>query len=243
MYPWKIWQVKDNGAGSTSQPVNFFQPSSNAQELMNIYQQFATLAYEYTGIPRYMTGDSNVGGAGRTASGMSMLMTNAGKTIKNVVASVDAVMKPALERLYYYNMLYLDDPELKGDVSIVAEGAEALVRQQQQQQRQNEFLNIAASNPVITQLIGPQGLAYVLREVVKTMGFDTDKIIPAEPILKAQQAAQQMQMMAAQAQLAAQQQQMQGQPQAGGSQAAPDAHTDQRRLENGAPQVNTQAVV
>ena len=49
---------------------------------MGIYEKFATLADEYTGIPRYMTGDASVGGAGRTASGMSMLMSNAGKSIK-----------------------------------------------------------------------------------------------------------------------------------------------------------------
>lgn len=242
MYPWKIWQVKENGQGSTTQPISFFQPNSNAMELMQIYEKFSQLADEYTGIPRYMTGDNNVRGAGETASGLSMLMTNAGKTIKNVVASVDAIMKPAIERLYFYNMQYLDDPELKGDVNIIAEGAEALVRLQQQQQRQSEFLNICAQNPVLNQLIGPEGLSYMLREMVKTLGYDTDKIIPSLPVLKARMAAQQIQQMQAQAQLAAQQAQMQGQPQAGGSPAAPDARIDQRRLMDGSPQVNTQAV-
>ena len=240
MYPWKIWQFKDNGTGgATVQPISFFQPQSNAAELMGIYEKFATLADEYTGIPRYMTGDANVGGAGRTASGMSMLMSNAGKSIKNVVASVDRILKPAIERLYFYNMMYLDDPELKGDVSIQAEGASALVMKQQQQQRQNEFLNIVCTNPVLTQLIGPEGIAVMLRETIKQMGFDADSIVPPPAVMKAKMAEQQLMQM--QQMQMAQMQQMQGQPQAGGSPAAPDNQTDKRRLEDGSPQINTKA--
>lgn len=242
MYPWKIWQFTDNGAwGSQGAPVQFFQPASNAAELMGIYEKFATLADEYTGIPRYMSGDARVGGAGSTASGMSMLMSNAGKAIKNVVASVDRILKPAIERLYYYNMMYLDDPELKGDVSIIAEGAMSLVQKQAQQQRQNEFLNIATSNPMISQIIGPEGISYMLREVAKTLGMDTDKIVPSPAVLKARMAEQQLQMQAAMFQQQAMQQQAQGQPQAGGDAAAPDNATDKRRLMDGSPQVNTQA--
>ena len=240
MYPWKIWQFKDNGTGGASvQPISFFQPQSNAAELMGIYEKFATLADEYTGIPRYMTGDANVGGAGRTASGMSMLMSNAGKSIKNVVASVDRILKPAIERLYFYNMMYLDDPELKGDVAIHAEGASALVMKQQQQQRQNEFLNIVCTNPMLTQLIGPEGIAFMLRETIKQMGFDADRIVPAPAILKAKMAEQQMAQMAQMQ--AAQMAQAQGQPQAGGSPAKPETPFDQRQLADGSPQVNTQA--
>ena len=240
MYPWKIWQFRDNGQGATVQPISFFQPQSNAFELMQIYEKFSSLADEYTGIPRYMTGDANVGGAGRTASGMSMLMTNAGKTIKNVVSSVDRIIKPAIERLYFYNMMYLDDPELKGDVNISAEGAMALVQQQQQQQRQNEFLQIAVSNPVIQQLIGQEGVAYILREVVKTMGMDTDRIIPAVPILKAKAQLEQAQMAMAQQQQMAMTAQQEGN---GGSKTKPENKTDQRQLMDGTPQVNAQVPV
>lgn len=241
MYPWKIWQTHDMNGLAGNPPVSFFQPGSNAAELMGIFEKFSQLADEYTGIPRYMTGNANVGGAASTASGMSMLLTNAGKTIKNVVSSIDRIMKPAIERLYMYNMLYLDDPELKGDVNIVADGAEAMVRQQMQQQRINEFVNIAAANPVIYQTIGAEGFAYLLREAVKQLGIDTDRVVPPVPVLKAMIAQQALAMQQAQAQQAAMQQQAQGQPQAGGSQAQPGNNTDQRRLMDGAPQQRTQA--
>lgn len=243
MHPWKIWQFVDDGynGGTSTQPISFFQPESNAAELMGIYEKFATLADEYTGIPRYMTGDANVGGAGRTASGMSMLMGNAGKTIKNVVATVDRILKPAIERLYMYNMMYLDDPELKGDVNILVEGANSLLREQQQQQRLLEFMNLVGSNPVLTQMIQPEGMAYMLRQIAESLGMDTDQIIPTVPVLKARMVQEQMQQALMQQQAMAQQ--AMGQPDAGGSKAALDNNMDQRRLMDGSPQVNTQSQV
>lgn len=240
MYPWKIWQVNGDQLGGQGSPVTFFQPGSNSQELMQIYQQFSALADEHTGIPRYMAGDS-AGGAGRTASGLSMLLSNAGKSIKNVVSSIDRIMKPAIERLYMYNMRYLPDPELKGDVNIVVKGVMALTASEQQSQRLNEFLNVALSNPTVNQIVGPEGIAYMLREVAKNLGMDTDRIVPDVPILRARQAEQAMQ--AALQQQAAMQQQAMGQPQAGGTPAAPSKGMDQRNLANGAPRADAQAQV
>lgn len=240
IYPWKIWQFKSDSfsTNATMQPISFFQPNSNAAELMGIYEKFATLADEYTGIPRYMAGSANVGGAASTASGMSMLMSNAGKSIKNVVATVDRILKPAIERLYMYNMMYLDDIELKGDVNIQVEGTDSLIKSSQQQQKLNECIIAATSNPVINQLIGPEGIAYLVREWVKQLGMDTDKIVPAPAILKARMQQQQMQQALAMQQAMAAQKM--GQPQAGGSQAAPETGFDQRRLMNGEPQSITE---
>ena len=256
MYPWKIWLTSNATSGTTNgAPVAFFQPASNAGELMQIYNRFAELADEHTGIPRYMTGNSPAGGAGRTASGMSMLMNNAGKSIKAVVGSVDSIMKPAIERLYFYNMLYADDPDLKGDVHIVARGAMNLIQKETQQQRLNEFLGIALQNPMVNQLVGPEGIAYLLRQVVDKLGINSDKVVPSPEILRVRQFITQKQAEMLEAQQAALQAQ-QAQPQQGGpeqvappqgtppgQQQAPENMTDQRRLMNGEPQVNTNGVM
>lgn len=202
MYPWKIWQVTSDPMGGTQPPMQFFQPTSMAQELMMVYEKFSTLADEYTGIPRYMTGDSPGGGASRTASGMSMLMSNAGKSIKQVVSNIDEnVLSPMLERLYFYNMRYGDDPDLKGDVNIVARGAMALIVKEQAQMRQNQFLQIALSSPVAQQIVGVEGVAALLRQAAKTLDMNPDDIVPPVEILKQRMA--QAQLMAQQQQLAA----------------------------------------
>lgn len=242
MYPWKIWMTSDARiGGSTQPPVNFFQPGSNAQELMQIYNQFAALADEHTGIPRYMTGNSPAGGAGRTASGMSMLMSNAGKSIKAVVASVDRIMKPMIERLYFYNMLYADDPELKGDVNIVPRGALNLLQKETQQQRINEFLSIALSNPMVGGLVGEEGLSYLLRQIVDKLGLNSDKIIPLPEVLRVKNYIASMQM---QAQMLQQQNAAAQLPDGGSNQGTPpnpQNQMDQRQLMDGSPQSNTKA--
>jgi hypothetical protein len=222
MYPWKVWQVTSDPMGGSAKPMDFFQPETNAQELMAVYDRFATLADEYTGIPRYMTGDSPSGGAGRTASGMSMLMSNAGKSIKQVIANIDMnVTQQAIERLYFYNMKFSNDPDLKGDVNIVARGAASLMQQEQSQQRRNEFLQIALANPVVNQVVGMEGIAVLLREAAKHLDMDADQIVPPLEILKqrwAQQAAAQAQMAQEQAQ-----QQQPGVSAPGGTPAGPPA--------------------
>lgn len=204
LYPWKIWQTKSDPYGSTAPAVSFFQPNMMAAELMGIYEKFAVLADEYSSIPRYLSGDAGAGGAGRTASGLSMLMSNAGKGIKQVISNVDLyVLGPAIERLYYYNMKYEEDTELKGDVRVIARGANSLVVKEQAQLRRNEFLQIALNSQSVAQIIGEDGVAALLREGAKQLDMDTDSIVPSADVLKSranqmQQATQQQQALQAQ---------------------------------------------
>ena len=191
MYPWKIWQFEADPMGSTAAPIHFFQPQSNAQELMTIYERFSALADEYTGIPRYMAGFDSAG-AGRTASGMSMMIGNATKVIKQVLGGVDTyVITPMLERLYYYNMRYSDDPELKGDINVVARGAASLVAKDSAQVRTNEFLQVALSSPAVQQIVGLEGIAELLRPAVKRLDMNPDKVVPPLAVIR-QRAAEQM---------------------------------------------------
>jgi nitrogenase molybdenum-iron protein alpha/beta subunit len=184
-----------------------------------------------------MTGGNPTGGAGRTASGMSMLMSNAGKSIKQVIANIDEhVIKPCIDRLYYYNMRYSDDADLKGDIRIQARGAASLLEKEAAQQRRNEFLTVALNSPVVQQVIGMEGIAELLRQAAKTLDMNVDEIVPSEYIIKQKEAAaqaQQAQMQDAQMQEMAQKS---GQSQAGGT--PPAAPTGGAQLMNGAPVVN-----
>lgn len=232
LFPWKIWQVTSDPMNGTAKPVDFYQPNSMAQELLAVYEKFAVLADEYTGIPRYMTGGNPTGGAGRTASGMSMLMTNAGKSIKQVIANIDEhVIKPLIDRLYYYNMRYSADPDLKGDVNIQALGAASLMEKEAVAQRQNEFLSIALNSPAVQQVIGLEGTAHLLRQAAKRLEMNTDEIVPPEDVIKRKVAEQQMMQ-----QLMAMQAQNNGQAGAGGTPAGPPSAGPQ--LMDGAPVTN-----
>lgn len=199
MFPWKIWQTTSDRTGGGQPAVRFFQPEMNSGPLLQVYQYYARQADEVTGIPNYVYGSGTTGGAGRTASGLSMLMDNAAKGIKQAIASCDVVVASVVHRLYIHNMVYDPDVSCKGDFKVVARGAMGLVAKEQLQMRRNEFLQ-ATANPVDLQIIGPQGRAYLLREVAQSLQMDTDKLVPTTEMMEfkqeqlaAMQQAQQMQ--------------------------------------------------
>lgn len=197
--PWNIHQVVTDPMGSSAPAIDFFQPNSNADVLLGVYEKFSQLADEYTSIPRYMMGDGSAGQAGRTASGLSMLMNAANKGIKQVVNNIDNdIIVPVLNLLHYHLMKYHEDNTIKGDVQIKARGANGLVLKEAIQLRRNEFMQLALTNPVVNQVVGINGVAELLREVVKGLDFNPDKIVPSPEMLQQQQMAMQQQMMAEQ---------------------------------------------
>jgi len=208
MYPWKIWQFRQSDYNDSSQPMTFFQPQSNAQELMGVFDRFMGIADEVSGIPKYMTGE-HVPGAGRTSSGLSMLMSNAGKSIKQVIGNIDNdVLKPMLERQYQRNIRYADDPDMIGDVTVVAKGAQSLVVKEAEAVRKSEFLRLVLESPVAQQIVGPAGTAELMRDLAGNMNTNVDKLVPSrEQIMQQQQAAQQQQMAMQEQQMIMEQQQ------------------------------------
>lgn len=191
MHPWKIWQFQSSEFNDGSQPLTFFQPNSNANELMAVFEKFSARADEDTMIPRYMTGE-NTPGAGRTSSGLSMLISNAGKGIKQVISNIDQnVIVPAIERLYQDNLRYAQDPDLIGDVNIVAKGAASLVIKEAEAIRRQEFLTLVLNSPVAQQIVGMDGAAELLREQARNLSGNPDRIVPNRPVLTAMQNLQQ----------------------------------------------------
>ena len=196
MYPWKIWQFRQSDFADSTPPMSFFQPNSNAQELMSVFDRFMAISDEVSGIPRYMTGQ-HVPGAGRTSSGLSMLMSNAGKSIKQVIANIDHdVLSPMLQRQYQRNLRYSDDPDLVGDVQVVATGAMSLVVKEAEAVRKTDFLRLVLESPVAQQIVGLPGTAELLRDVAGNLNTNVDRLVPSrEDVQKQQEIAQQQQMM------------------------------------------------
>ena len=226
VYPFKMWQVTSDPTGGGGRAVNFWQPSSNAGELLAVYKEFEIRADDATGIPRYAYGNERTGAAAQTASGLSMLLESASKGIKDAIRHIDdGLVKPRVEYQFYWNMLKIkeDNEEFSfsGDVQIVPRGSNALTMKGAQEMRRNEFLQILA-NPQYLQIVGVEGVAEILREMAKTLGLG-ENIVPSRIELtmkqkqleqqQAQQAEQQMQIEQQKAQMPLQTVQMQTQAQ------------------------------
>ena len=190
MHPWKLWAMKDDpGGGSNNRALNFFQPTSNAAELLAVYEQFERRADDATQIPRYTHGNERVGGAGATASGLQLLMNSAAKGIKKAVMQFDTgVVVPTIEQLFTLNMLYDQDDSIKGDAKVLARGATALLSKEQRQARREHFL-AATANPIDAPIIGVEGRAAVLRSLEDGLDL-SEQIVPEAAELRERQERQ-----------------------------------------------------
>lgn len=188
LYPWKRWAVTSDPLGNnTEQPVSFFHPNSNAQELLAVYQAASQLADDLSAIPKYVTGGGAGAGAGRTASGLAMLMGNAAKILQTVAANIDRdVIEPALESLFDMVMMTDESGLLTGQEKVEVLGVTVAIQKETQRARQIEFLTTTA-NPVDMGIIGPKGRASVLRAVANGLGLEGSSIVPTEDDLDEQE--------------------------------------------------------
>lgn len=189
MYPWKVWQTTSDKTGGGQPAVRFFQPQMNAESLMAVFQHFSRQADETTGIPNYVYGSGNTGGAGRTASGLAMLMDNASKGIKQAISNIDEGVGGVIEQMYNHNMLFDTDDSIKGTMKVLVKGALGMVMREQRVEKLQQFL-AATANPVDAEIMGRGGRSYLLREAAKPLHLDTDRIVPDDRKLNAQAEAQ-----------------------------------------------------
>ena len=73
LYPWKRWRAVSSPYGTSTgeKAVDFFQPQSNASELLAVYNAMTNVADEVSAIPRYITGSSRIGVAGQCEQGIA----------------------------------------------------------------------------------------------------------------------------------------------------------------------------
>jgi len=198
--PFHVWQLTSDPSGAGGRAVNFWQPTSNAQELLAVYKEFELRADDATGIPRYAYGNERTGGAAQTASGLSMLLESASKGIKDSVRNIDyGVIKPRVEYQFYYNVVSNDDVTFTGDINVIPRGSEMLTMKGASEMRRNEFIQILA-NPMFTEIVGMEGIADILREMAKSLGLGHNIVPSRLELKKKQEESKQMQAQQAEAQ-------------------------------------------
>lgn len=193
MYPWKRWHTKNDPVnGGAKQPISFFQPANNSQALIQCFQEFVSISDDVSSIPKYVGGSAG-GGAGRTASGLAMLMGNASKLLQTVSANVDRdVIEESLLQLV--DLLLLTDRSglLTGEEKVTVTGVAVAIQRETQRQRQIEFLT-ATNNPTDMKIVGIGGRAAVLRSVAQTIGIQGDDVVPSDDKIEQMEKAEQQQ--------------------------------------------------
>ena len=171
IYPGKVFRRQSGAPGQAIFSTSFKNVS---QELLMMFDKARQLADEATGIPSYSHGSGAVGGVGRTASGMSMLMGAAAQSIKAVVRNIDDyLLSPLGKSLFAFNMQFNFDKEFTGDLDVKARGTESLMRNEVRSQRLLQFMQMTA-NPQMAPFVKYD---FILRELASSMDLDEDKIL------------------------------------------------------------------
>ena len=171
VYPGKVFRRQGGAPGQAIFGTKFPNVSS---ENMQMFDKARVLADESTGFPSFAHGQTGVQGVGRTASGISMLMSAANGSIRNVVKNVDDyLLAPLAKAFFNFNMQFDYDDEIKGDLDVKARGTESLMANEVRSQRLMQFLGVV-QNPVLAPFAK---MDYIVREIAKSMDLDPDKLV------------------------------------------------------------------
>jgi hypothetical protein len=170
LYPFRVFLRDGQGADAAAQAIRVYSLPSYTNEFMSMINFFMSASDEVTAIPRYMYGDTqNVGGAGKTASGLSMLMGAANVTVKDQIKNFDdGVTLPFIKGLYFWNMEFNPKENIKGDYEVMAKGSTSLIAREVKAESLITFMNVTNN---------PTDLMYthrdnVLREYTKVLDLD-----------------------------------------------------------------------
>jgi hypothetical protein len=177
LHPWQLFQFR-NPNGTASDPIKFFQPDSNVQALMIVYDRALQKMDDESGIPAYSYGNEDVAGAGRTMGGLSMLLNASAKSIKEAMVRIDQdVLAKFMERLYVWNMVYSPDADIKGDAKVSTYGASRNIMHDMKLARLMDFADRHA-NPIDMQVLGLGGRAEIMRIEAELIDKRLVRLIP-----------------------------------------------------------------
>jgi hypothetical protein len=170
VYPGKVFRRQGGAPGQGIFGTKF---PNVAAENMQLFDKARVLADESTGFPSFAHGQTGVSGVGRTASGISMLMSAANGSIRSVVKNVDDYLLAPMGRAFFaFNMQFDFDEDIKGDLEVLANGTESLMANEVRSQRLMQFLGVV-QNPALAPFAK---MDYIIREIAKSMDLDPNKV-------------------------------------------------------------------
>jgi ribosomal protein S17E len=183
LHPYKRFYSTDEQFHSGNPAIRLYTIPLIVVQLSRFYNEFLMTQADYdSGVPRISHGGQS-GGAGvtSTASGTSMFLSQSSRGIKGVIGHIDkGIVEKSVTAEYYYILDSVPDIKLPaGDMVIEAKGSTAMIVKEQAVMRMKEFLK-ETNNPTDMQIIGAEGRRTMLRDAMKTLPIDVDKVLPEE---------------------------------------------------------------
>lgn len=170
LFPFRVYLRDGTGQEAAAPAIRVYTMPSYTNEFMNMIQFFMTAADEVTAVPRYMYGDTQqIGGAGKTATGLSMLMGAANVTLKDQIKNFDdGITVPFIKALYFWNMEFNPKEHIKGDFNTVARGSTSLIAREVKAESLMQFMTVTQNEVDMVYTKRDN----VLREYAKVLDLD-----------------------------------------------------------------------
>jgi hypothetical protein len=194
--PGMVYLIESDLSNSSQPAVRPFMVPSNIGDYVKLMTEFVELSHLVTNIPASLHGTAVGSGANRTFRGMATLQANAVKSIQAAVDNIDrGVFGPMGKLLYNMNMLYEDDPSIKGDCQVHAQGVTGLLAKEIERNNAMDILQIVgavgaqlgeSATPVvdwaIQRIFNAMGVPAEIASRVKFGGAEKGGPAPAEPM-------------------------------------------------------------
>jgi hypothetical protein len=172
--PGKIWhRTRGDLAFDAVKALKF---PNIVPELLNIISLYRGIVDEETNLPALISGQNAPGQAslGRTASGISMVLSTANVVGQSPVKNVDDnLIRPMIRELYFFNMRWSDDESVKGDMKVNAKGTSTLQAKEVELAQLTNFANIT-QNDQDNLLTNRDEL---LKEMAERLNLDADRFV------------------------------------------------------------------
>ncbi len=180
IHPFKRFLATPDQMKSGSPAIRLYNIQLVALQLSKFYEFLMDLCDFDSGVPKFSHGGEASQGI-NTASGQAMQLSQSSRGIKAVIEHMDrGLTAPSVEAEAYYIIDHDESAKPPaGDMKIIAKGSASLIVKELATIRLREFLG-QTNNPVDLQLVGLPGRRELLREVMKSLPIDRDKVLPEE---------------------------------------------------------------
>ena len=224
IYPGKQFRVKPGA--SVRDSFSSVQIPDVTNGLLQVIQQLEREADLDSGQTSIGYGDMSPAQT-KTATGMSILNSNANRQTADVVRSVSSMITKNVQAVYRWLMVDSLDASIKGDYEAISTGYEQYVEKEVHNTQLINFLQVVGQMPELKQYLKQENFT---RPLIRAFNLEPDKIVKTE-----EEVTQEMQQ-----QTQAQQQQMEQQAQAA-QQAAMQQLQAQQQLQSQKIQEEAQA--
>lgn len=194
--PGKIWKIRESQLPENGmKPVDFWVPANALKEVSAVQQESMALSDEQTGQPRFLMGQNSEGTHNRTFGGATLQFDRSVTPFKTVIFNFENDFTvPFTKKVGEFYQLFSNDPAIKGDFRIVAQGVQGLMARELLAGRIGDALSALGNNPQLSQeATSSLSPAKLFDKFLMGTGLASQDIFytPAEKAQREQQQAQQ----------------------------------------------------